>query len=82
MPSNFAQVGNSRAIVWRPGSISPGQAVTSEEDNIGIFVNGDNVNASVFYRVTDPNLQRPIEGEINVSMINFDPSNIFENVEF
>lgn len=82
MPSNFAQVGNSRAIVWRPGSISPGQTVTSEEDNIGIFVNGDNVNTGVFYRVTDPNLQRPIEGEINVSMINVDPSNIFENVEF
>lgn len=80
--SNFTQVGDSRVVTWRPGSISPGQTVTSEEDNIGIFVNGDNVNTSVFYRVTDPNLQRPIEGEINVSMINVDPSNIFENVEF
>lgn len=80
--SNFTQVGDSRVVTWRPGSISPGQTVTSEEDNIGIFVNGDNVNTGVFYRVTDPNLQRPIEGEINVSMINVDPSNIFENVEF
>ena len=80
--SNFTQVGDSRVVTWRPGSISPGQTVTSEEDNIGIFVNADNVNTGVFYRVTDPNLQRPIEGEINVSMINVDPSNIFENVEF
>lgn len=82
MPSNFTQVGDSRVIIWQPGSISPGQAVSSEGDNIGIFVNGDNVNASVFYRVTAPNLQRPIEGEINASMINVDLSNIFENVEF
>lgn len=82
MPSNFTQASNPGVVVWRPGSISPGQTVTSEEDNIGIFVNGDNVNASVFYRVTDPNLQRPIEGEINVSMINVDLSNIFENVNF
>ncbi len=82
VPSNLTQVGDSRVVIWRPGSISPGQAVTSEEENIGIFVSGDNVSASVFYRVTDPNLQRPIEGEINLSMINVDPSNIFENVEF
>ena len=82
MSSNFTQVGDSRVVIWRPGSISPGQAVTSENDNIGLFVSGDNVDTSVFYRVTDPNLQRPIEGEINVSMTNVDPSNIFENVEF
>ena len=82
MSSNFTQVGDSRVVTWRPGSISPGQAVTSENDNIGLFVSGDNVGTSVFYRVTDPNLQRPIEGEINVSMTNVDPSNIFENVEF
>ena len=82
MPLNFTQASNPGVVVWRPGSISPGQTVTSEEDNIGIFVNGDNVNTSVFYRVTDPNLQRPIEGEINLSMIDVDPSNIFENVEF
>lgn len=82
MPSNFTQVGDSRVIIWRPGSISAGQSVTSENDNIGLFISGDNLDTSVFYRVTDPNLQRPIEGEINVSMINVDPSNIFENVEF
>ena len=82
MSSNFTQVGDSRVVIWRPGSISPGQAVTSEEDNIGIFVSGDNMGASVFYHVTAPNLQRPIEGEINLSMIDVDPSNIFENVEF
>lgn len=82
MSSNFTQVGDSRVVTWRPGSISPGQAVTSENDNIGLFVSGDNVGTSVFYHVTDPNLQRPIEGEINVSMTNVDPSNIFENVEF
>ena len=82
MPSNFTQVGDSRVIIWRPGSISAGQSVTSENDNIGLFISGDNLDTSVFYRVTDPNLQRPIEGEINVSMINVDPSNIFKNVEF
>ena len=82
MPLNFTRASNPGVVVWRPDSISPGQTVTSEEDNIGIFVNGDNVNTSVFYRVTDPNLQRPIEGEINVSMIDVDLSNIFKNVEF
>lgn len=80
--SKFTQVGDLRVIIWRPGSISAGQSVTSESDNIGLFVSGNNVDTSVFYRVTAPNLQRPIEGEINVSMINIDPSNIFKNVEF
>lgn len=82
MPSNFTQASNPGVVVWRPGSISPGQAVSSEGDNIGIFVSGDNIDASVFYRVTDPNLQRPIEGEINLSMIDVDLAKVFENVEF
>lgn len=81
-PLSFTQASNPRVVVWRPGSISPGQTVTSEEDNIGIFVSGDNVDASVFYRVTDPNLQRPIEGKINANMINVNISNIFKNVKF
>lgn len=81
MPSNFTHVGDSRVIIWQPGSISPGQAVSSEGDNIGIFVSGDNIDASVFYRVTDPNLQRPIEGEINVNMFNIDISNIIKDIE-
>lgn len=81
MPSNFTHVGDSRVIIWQPGSISPGQAVSSEGDNIGIFVSGDNIDVSVFYRVTAPNLQRPIEGEINVNMFNIDISNIFKDVE-
>lgn len=82
MSSNFTQVGDSMVVTWRPGSISPGQSVTSEEDNIGIFVSGDNMGVSVFYRVTAPNLQRPIEGEINLSMIDVDLARVFENVEF
>lgn len=82
MPSNFTQVGDSRVIIWQPGSISPGQAVSSEGGNIGMFVSGDNIDASVFYRVTAPNLQRPIEGEININMFNVDISNIFKDVEF
>lgn len=55
-------------IKWKPGSINPGEKVTSFEDKVGIFMVGNSGDSAIRYSITDSNLQRPITGEINVDI--------------
>ena len=67
-PTNFEKISDSGVIKWKPGSINPGEKVTSFEDKVGIFMVGNNGDPVVRYSITDSNLQRPITGEINVDI--------------
>lgn len=67
-PSNFEKISDSGVIKWKPGSINPGEKVTSFEDKVGIFMVGNSGDSAIRYSITDSNLQRPITGEINVDI--------------
>ncbi|MBF1650760.1 hypothetical protein [Rothia mucilaginosa] len=75
--SNFYKTHKPNVLVWNPGSVNPGQTITSDDENIGIFLSKDNDNKTVLCRMTDPNLRHPFEGEIDITLLNFDVCNIF-----
>lgn len=78
--SNFHKTHEPNVLVWNPGPVNPGQTITSDDENIGIFLSKDNDNKTVLCRVTDPNLRNSIEGEIDITLLDFDVCNIFKDV--
>lgn len=72
--SNFHKTHKPNVLVWNPGPVNPGQTITSNDENIGIFLSQDNDNITVLCRITDPNLRHPLEGEIGITL---DVCNIF-----
>lgn len=78
--SNFHKTHKPNVLVWNPGPVNPGQVITSNDENIGIFLSKDNDNKTVLYRITDPNLRYPLEGEIDITLLNFDVCNIFNDI--
>lgn len=75
--SNFHKTHEPNVLVWNPGPVNPGQTITSDDENIGIFLSKDNDDKTVLFRMTDPNLRHPFEGEIDINLLNFDVCNIF-----
>ncbi len=78
--SNFYKTHKPNVLVWKPGPVNPGQTITSDDENIGIFLSKENDNKTVLCRVTDPNLRHPLEGEIDITLLDFDVFSIFKDI--